>query len=166
MLCRNDGAIRPILLPGESIDDKTEYTARTKDLLPPLEITKRGKTIITTMALGEPNKFETSKQQKSYTEILASMDKRGKKGYRTPKYAASNSLNLREAFNSDYDYLNEKSAKMVTYKYIKENNSFPDVDKIVQLMKEDVRYSNDSSEESKKLAAQNAINYWSQYMSR
>jgi len=51
--------------------------------------TNRGKTVVCTMALGEPNKFEQVKQEKSYSEILASMDKRNKPGYRTPKYASA-----------------------------------------------------------------------------
>lgn len=59
--------------------------------------TRKGKVVITTMVLGETNKFEKSKQEKSYTEILASMSKRGKKGFRTAQYApcSSNCLNLR-----------------------------------------------------------------------
>jgi len=48
-----------------------------------INFTKKGKTVITTMALAEPNKFEKKRQEKSYTEILASMNKRGKKGYRS-----------------------------------------------------------------------------------
>jgi len=61
-----------------------------------VHFTPKGKTIITTMVLGETNRFEKgADKQKSYTEILASMDKRGKKGYRIPKYAANNSNRLR-----------------------------------------------------------------------
>jgi len=51
--------------------------------------TTKGKTVVCTMALGEPNKFEQARQDKSYSEILASMDKRNKPGYRTPKYAST-----------------------------------------------------------------------------
>jgi len=51
--------------------------------------TNRGKTVVCTMALGEPNKFEQAREEKSYSEILASMDKRNKPGYRTPKYASA-----------------------------------------------------------------------------
>ena len=47
-----------------------------------VEFTKKGKVIITTMSLAEENSFEKKRQNKSYSEILASMDKRGKKGYR------------------------------------------------------------------------------------
>jgi hypothetical protein len=50
-----------------------------------VKLTNRGKAVITTMALGENNNFLKSKKEKSYTEILASIDKRGKKGYRIPK---------------------------------------------------------------------------------
>lgn len=56
--------------------------------------TNRGKTVVCTMALSEPNRFEQSRQQKSYSEILASMDKKNKSGYRTPKYASSTSSSL------------------------------------------------------------------------
>ena len=60
--------------------------------------TRKGKVIITTMALGETNNFEKKRQQKSYTEILASMSKKGKKGFRTAQYApnSSNCLDLRK----------------------------------------------------------------------
>ena len=63
-----------------------------------VKLTKKGRMVVTTMALGEPSQFEKDKERKNYNEILASMDKRGKKGYRIPKYAANNSnnLNLRE----------------------------------------------------------------------
>ena len=63
-----------------------------------IRFTGRGKVVISTMALGETNKFKDQREQKSYTEILASMSKRGKKGYRTPKFASSssNNLNLRD----------------------------------------------------------------------
>jgi hypothetical protein len=60
-----------------------------------IKLTKKGRIIITTMALGEVNQFEKKKQEKKYTEILASMDKRGKKGYRIPKYATNNDNNIR-----------------------------------------------------------------------
>ena len=62
-----------------------------------ISFTSRGKTIITTMALGENNAFLNGQNKKSYKEILASMDKKGKNGYRIPKFAADNSngLNLK-----------------------------------------------------------------------
>lgn len=65
-----------------------------------LEITERGRKVITVMALGEGNKFEKGKKEKNYLEIMASMDKRGKDGYRIPKFCSSNSnnLNVKDAF--------------------------------------------------------------------
>lgn len=47
-----------------------------------VSFTNRAKEVVKTMTLGESNAFLKDKKQKSYTEILASMDKRGKKGYR------------------------------------------------------------------------------------
>ena len=47
-----------------------------------MKFTERGKRIIMTMALAEDSKFEKVKKDKSYHEILASMNKRGKAGYR------------------------------------------------------------------------------------
>jgi len=47
-----------------------------------VSFTNKGRTVVKTMTLGENNKFLKSRKKKSYTEILASMDKRGKKGYR------------------------------------------------------------------------------------
>jgi len=67
-----------------------------------VKFTKRGRLVITTMALGEPSKFENVKQPKKYTEILANMSKRGKRGYRIASgnpeldVNASNNLNLKE----------------------------------------------------------------------
>jgi len=85
--------------PNSSIDSEDIKRLKSRGFLvgtsDNLEFTKRGKLIVTTMALGEPNKFGNEKQQKPYTEILASMDKRGKKGYRIPKYATNNSNNIR-----------------------------------------------------------------------
>lgn len=49
-----------------------------------VKLTGKGKAVITTMVLGESNNFLKDKKQKSYTEILASMNKRGKTGYRIP----------------------------------------------------------------------------------
>ena len=60
-----------------------------------LSFTNRAKSIITTMALGENNKFLKEQKTKKYTEILASMSVKGKKGYRTPTYAANNNNTLR-----------------------------------------------------------------------
>lgn len=65
-----------------------------------IEITARGKKVITVMALGEGNKFENGRTEKNYKEILANMDIRGKSGYRIPKFCAntSNNLNVTDAF--------------------------------------------------------------------
>jgi len=60
-----------------------------------IRITERGKRVITVMALGEVNRFEKSKQDKPYNEILAGLSKKDKPGYRIPKFAASSSNNLR-----------------------------------------------------------------------
>jgi len=64
-----------------------------------VRITERGRQVITVMALGEGNKFEKGKSDKSYLEIMASMDKRGKEGYRIPKFCSntSNNLNVKDA---------------------------------------------------------------------
>jgi hypothetical protein len=59
-----------------------------------VQITARGRKVITVMALGEGNKFEKGRSEKSYKEILASMDHRGKSGYRIPKFCANNSNSL------------------------------------------------------------------------
>lgn len=47
-----------------------------------VSFTPIGRKIITTMSLGEENAFMKNRKQKSFHEILASMDKRGKQGYR------------------------------------------------------------------------------------
>jgi hypothetical protein len=46
------------------------------------KITDKGRKVITTMTLSESNQFLRVKKEKKYTEIMASMNKRGKKGYR------------------------------------------------------------------------------------
>ena len=62
-----------------------------------IRITDKGQEIITVMCLSEASSFEDKRQRKSYTEILASMPKRGKPGYRIPKMACTqNNLNLRK----------------------------------------------------------------------
>jgi len=58
------------------------------------KITRRGKIIITTMALSEPNQFQIKSRRKNYNEILAGMGKKGN-GYRIPKFSSSQSNNLR-----------------------------------------------------------------------
>jgi len=60
-----------------------------------LSLTDKAKSVIAVMSLSETNKMLNGQRQKSYTEIMASMDKRGKKGYRIPKYAADSSNTLR-----------------------------------------------------------------------
>jgi hypothetical protein len=57
-----------------------------------VKITPRGKLVITTMALGENNGFLKNQKSKSYTEIMASMSKKGKPGYRMPTYASNTHL--------------------------------------------------------------------------
>jgi len=139
-------------------------TGGTKEV----KFTNRGKTVISTMALGEVNRFEKKKQDKSYTEILASMDKRGKKGYRVPKYASntSNNINLKQAFNiSPPVSLDIGSAKPIVYKYVKENDGFPSVEQVVELMKSDPTLDTErQSEEMLKATATTAINYWMKFM--
>jgi hypothetical protein len=57
-----------------------------------VKLTPRGKLVITTMALGENNGFLKNQKSKSYTEIMASMSKKGKPGYRMPTYASNTHL--------------------------------------------------------------------------
>jgi len=69
-----------------SVDNKDIIRLKTRGFLTgnteQVNFTKKGKKVITVMALGTGNNFEKTSKPKSYTEILASMDKRGKKGYR------------------------------------------------------------------------------------
>jgi hypothetical protein len=107
---------------GEQIDDTIKVNSNSKisskDILrlktlgflmgepSAIKFTRKGKLVITTMSLGEQSQFDKQKKQKNYTEILASMDKRGKKGFRIassePKFAINNSnnLNLKKAFGN------------------------------------------------------------------
>ena len=82
-----------------SINSKDVLRLKTQGFLTgtseKVKFTRRGKLVVTTMALGEPNKFGKEKKEKPYTEILASMDKRGKKGYRIPKFSSNTSNNIR-----------------------------------------------------------------------
>jgi len=68
------------------IDNQTIIRLKSRGLISGgtdnVKFTSRGKGIVKTMSLGESNNFLNKKKEKSYTEILASMDKRGKKGYR------------------------------------------------------------------------------------
>jgi len=59
-----------------------------------VKFTEKGKTVIKTMALGEPNQFDKNKRDKSYTEILAGMKPDGKKGFRDPRFASNNNVIL------------------------------------------------------------------------
>lgn len=52
------------------------------------EFTPRAKKVITVMTLGEDNSYLKKRVEKSYSEILASADKRVKTGYRIPKTAS------------------------------------------------------------------------------
>jgi len=83
------------------IDNKEILRLKTMGLISggseSIEITSRGKRVITVMALGEVNHFEKSRQDKPYNEILASLSKKNKPGYRTPKFAASSFNNIRLA---------------------------------------------------------------------
>lgn len=60
-----------------------------------VKFTRKGKIVITTMVLSEESNFNKNKQEKPYTEILANMSKRGKKGYRAAQFAADNTNHLR-----------------------------------------------------------------------
>jgi len=57
-----------------------------------VKLTPRGKLVITTMALGENNGFLKNQKSKSYTEIMASMSKKGKPGYRMPTMGSNSHL--------------------------------------------------------------------------
>ena len=59
-------------------------------------LTDKGKTVIKTMTLGESNRFGMERKQKSYTEIMASISKRGKSGFRIASnpYATDNTNNI------------------------------------------------------------------------
>lgn len=73
-----------------------------------ITFTSKGKTVVCTMALGEPNKFEQIRQEKSYSEILASMDKKNKPGYRTPKYASSTETPVDVSLTNKSEIKNEE----------------------------------------------------------
>ena len=57
-----------------------------------VKFTGKAKSVITTMVLGENNAFQKQVKKKNYTEIMASMSLKGKKGYRIPKFAANSNL--------------------------------------------------------------------------
>lgn len=95
---KNASLLMTLWTKGNTLSDGTVVTSDTgltpKDILrlktyglvtggsDRVEITNRGKAIITVMTLGETNAFEKNAMEKSYTEIMASSDKRGKHGYR------------------------------------------------------------------------------------
>jgi hypothetical protein len=60
-----------------------------------VRLTARGKVVVTTMVLSEPNHFQNNRQEKKYSEILASASKKNQSGYRMPKFATNQSNNLR-----------------------------------------------------------------------
>lgn len=71
-----------------------------------VQLTDRARSVIRMMVLGESNKFLKGKKDKSYTEIMASMDKRGKKGYRivgsgTPKFASDTMIKTTKPRDND-----------------------------------------------------------------
>ena len=61
-------------------------------------VTAKGKRLICTISLSEPNRFELKSERKPYSEILASMDRKKKGGLRTAQYNddTSNNLDLRD----------------------------------------------------------------------
>lgn len=88
-------------LKGLDIDNRDLIRLKARGLITggmdTVKLTQKGKSVVSTMSLGESNAFLKKKKNKSYTEILASMDKRNKKGYRIPKFAATNNLiNLKD----------------------------------------------------------------------
>lgn len=68
-------------------------------------ITNRGKKIITVMTLGEGNAYLKTQKKKSYTEILASNNKKNKNGYRMPKTASEESVAEESLLNDNLDKL-------------------------------------------------------------
>lgn len=79
-----------------------------------VKFTSRAKTVICTMTLGESNSYLKKRKEKSYSEILASMDKRGKGGYRMAYDENSHLLNLTaqsgdngDRFKIIYDLMND-----------------------------------------------------------
>jgi len=82
-----------------SIDQKDIIRLKTRGLisggLDNIRFTNKGRAVISTMALAEPNKFESRSEHKNYNEILADMNKKGKPGYRIPKMSTNSSNNIR-----------------------------------------------------------------------
>jgi len=53
-------------------------------------ITERGRKVLITMTLNEPNNFQLKAQKKPYNEILAGMDRKKKGGLRCASFATNN----------------------------------------------------------------------------
>ena len=71
-----------------------------------VKLTAKGRSVIKTMSLGESNNFLKKRKEKSYTEILANMDKKGKQGYRIAQdniYSEHSHLLTLVAQNLPYD---------------------------------------------------------------
>lgn len=66
------------------------FIAGSKD---DMKLTSRGRSVIVTMILAEPNRFSEASKKKSYTEILASTNAKGK--IRMPKFASNQDNNIR-----------------------------------------------------------------------
>ncbi len=83
----------------DAVDQKDIIRLKSRGLLTggidKVTLTRRGKAIIKTMALSEPSRFDQKRKSKSYNEILAEQSKKGKPGYRIPKYATNNNNCLR-----------------------------------------------------------------------
>jgi hypothetical protein len=81
---------------GTKLDNKDILRLKARGLISggsdKIKFTTKAKNVIKTMALGESNRFLEVKKNKSYSEILASMDKRNKPGYRVPKYSSTSYL--------------------------------------------------------------------------
>jgi len=123
-----------------------------------LTFTKKARRVITTLALGEESQFKKDKRPKTYNEILANMDKRGKPGYRIPKYASdtSNSLSIGPNERLKMDGMNP-----IVFRYYISTDKLPTVDEVIRIASEDPSISTDGVETSKlEKAAQSSIDYW------
>jgi len=76
----------------EVLSSRDYYRLKTNNLIfgekNSVSFTERGKDVIKTMTLAEQNAFAKNKKEKSYHEILANTNKKGKSGFRV----ANNSL--------------------------------------------------------------------------
>jgi hypothetical protein len=77
------------------------------------KFTSRAQSIIKIMSLGENNKFLRNQKSKNYTEIMASMNKKGKKGYRiaSKKDKKYISKNLFDASNYIFTSIEDSKEK-------------------------------------------------------